>query len=78
MYEPHLFAFHYGPEIKSDSHHPTSENTYPEATFEAADERLLAQYDGFDALFAKDQAYYVEGNYEKYIHGSFRILSTHS
>ena len=32
---------------------------------------LLASYEGFDAVFIKDMAYYVEGRYDDYIQGQF-------
>ncbi len=50
--------------------------TYPEkmdptATFKAADEKLLAEYKGFSAVFAKNHAFFVRGRCQEYIHGPF-------
>ena len=34
-------------------------------------DRLLAPYDGYEAVFIKDLAFFVEGRYEDYIQGQF-------
>ena len=70
LYEPHHEAFFYGPERKSDAH-PTPDDIVPGATFHKADQKLLANYDGYDAVFAKNHAFLVEGRYEDYILGDF-------
>ena len=71
LYEPHQEAFWYGPERKSDANHPTAEDIVPGATFQDADQKLLTTYHGYDAVFAKNHAFYVEGRYEDYIEGVF-------
>ena len=39
--------------------------------YQVVHDRLLAPYEGFDAVFIKDMAYFVEGRYEDYIQGPF-------
>ena len=74
LYEPHQKAFFYGPERKSDSNHPAAEDLVPGATFHEANQRLLANYDGYDVVYTKNLAMFVEGRYEDYIVGDFSRL----
>ena len=74
IYEPHLQAYYYGPERKTDANHPTPSEFNPAATYQAADEKFLQPYDGFRAVFLKNHAYFVEGNYEYYTKGRFTHL----
>ena len=70
--EPHLRAYYYGPERRREStHQPDQSELDDSATYEAAAARLLGEYDGYEAVFAKDLAYYIEGKYEKYLQGGF-------
>lgn len=71
VYEPHQQAFYYGPERRSDDNHPSTSEFVPSATFQAADDKLLQPYDKYQAVFAKNHAYFVEGRFEKYITGKF-------
>ena len=74
IYEPHQQAYYYGPDRKTDSNNPTLSEVNPSATFQAADEKLLLPYHDHQAVFAKNQAFFVEGNYEQYTQGSFANL----
>ena len=72
VYEPHQQAYYYGPERrKTDSNRPTPTELNPAATFQAADEKFLQPYEGYQAVFFKNHAYFVEGNYEYYTKGRF-------
>ena len=65
MHEPYQYAYYLGPERRSGEY--TNIVLEPDATFEAAKKRITAQYDGYDAVFVKEMAYYIEGHYEDYI-----------
>ena len=70
--EPHLRAYYYGPERKREStHHPSQFELDDSATYEAAAAELFKEYDGYEAVFAKELAFYIEGKYEKYVEGEF-------
>ena len=70
--EPHLRAYYYGPDRRSGStHHPNQSELDDNATYEAAAAKLLGEYDGYEAIFAKELAYYIEGKYDKYVKGGF-------
>ena len=69
IYEPNHRAYYLGPEKRSDAY--SNIVLEPDATFEAAKKRITAQYDGFDAVFVKEMAYFIEGHYEDYIAESF-------
>ena len=71
IYEPHQQAYYHGPERRSDNNNPTLSEINPTATFKAADDRLLQQYDEYEAVFAKNMAYFVKGSYERYTTGKF-------
>lgn len=72
IYEPHQQAYYYGPDRKMDNgNNPTQSEIDLTATFQAADEQLLQSYEGYRALFAKNHAYFVEGNYKHYTEGRF-------
>lgn len=71
LYEPHQQAYYRGPERVTDSNHPTEAELNPTATFQAADEMLLQSYHGYEALFAKNHTYFIEGKYEQYMEGRF-------
>lgn len=74
VYEPHQQAYYYGPERKTDANYPTLFELNPTATFQAADEKFLQPYEGYQAVFLKNHAYFVEGNYEYYTKGRFANL----
>ena len=75
IYEPHQQAYYYGPERKTDSNNPTQSELNPAATFQAADDlELLQSYEGYQAVFIKNHAYFVEGNYKYYTKGRFAHL----
>ena len=73
LYEPHQQAYYYGPERATESN--VNYSTYsvmdPTATFEAADDKLLQPYHGYEALFTKNHAYFIKGNYRQYTEGRF-------
>ena len=73
IYEPHQQAYYCGPERKTDTNHPTSSeiNVAATHTFDAADDRLLQSFEGYEAVFCKNHAYFIEGNYKRYIEGRF-------
>ena len=73
IYEPHQQAYYYGPERKTDTNHPTLSEIKLAAThtFDAADDRLLQSFEGYEAVFCKNHAYFIEGNYKRYIEGRF-------
>ena len=70
--EPHLRPYYYGPERNRHStHHPDESELDDSATFEAVDSKVLSDFDGYEAVFIKDLAFYIEGRYENYVKGSF-------
>lgn len=71
IHEAHNNAYFFGPERMTESQINHPDDIQPNATFEEAKQQLLLEYDGYDAVFAKNQAYFIEGRYEEYIEGSF-------
>lgn len=71
IHESHQSAYLYGPERKTDCYIRFVSDINPSATYQAADEKLLRPYGGYQAVFAKNVAYNVEGRYENYIEGRF-------
>ena len=71
IYEPHLKAFYYGPERRTDDNLFTISDIDPSATFQAANEALLLPYHEHQAVFAKNHAYFIEGMYEDCTKGKF-------
>lgn len=71
IHEAHNNAYFFGPERMTESQINHPDDIQPNATFEEAKQQLLSEYDGYDAVFAKNQAYFIEGRYEEYIEGSF-------
>ena len=71
VYEPHLKAYFYGPERRSDMWNTGDTNPGLSATFKAADDRLLQPYDKYQAVFVKSMAFCVRESYEKYTTGRF-------
>ena len=69
IHEPNQHAYYLGPEKRSNEH--TNIVLEPDATFEAAKKRITAQYDGYDAVFVKEMAFFIEGHYEDYISEPF-------
>ena len=56
IHEPNQHAYYLGLEKRSDEH--TNIVLEPDATFEAARKRITAQYDGYDAVFVKEMAFF--------------------
>lgn len=74
FHEPHCEAYYYGPERKRDNTHQPTQSEIEDniaATFEAVDAELLRHHEGYEAVFAKDLAYYIEGRYDNYVKGDF-------
>ena len=80
VYEPHQLAYHFGPDSAyaarkaEDVMDPAfSEINLATANFQSADETLLQPYHdaGYTALFAKNQAFFVQGRYQHYTEGRF-------
>ena len=69
IYEPHLTAYWQNPE---DGSWPLHGVPYNPSAYDSADEKLLANYDGCSALFAKNMGYYIpKERYETYVEGRF-------
>ena len=76
MIDPQANIFYYGGPGertgKSDPRIKLLKDTRAfDAQFKETDEKLLDAYDGFDAVFCKNMAYFVEGRYEDYTQGPF-------
>ena len=75
IFEPSLLVFYGGPGKRSKESDPKKTLTGDPRAFndeyQVVYDRLLAPYEGFDAVFIKDMALYVEGRYEDYIQGPF-------
>ena len=64
LHEPYQDPYYFGPQRKGDF----LLNTYPdridpEATYENIGKRITTQYDEYDAVFAKNMAFFIEGDY---------------
>ena len=65
IYEPHQAAYYYGPERTTEASQGTADDEnmlqsmHTLHTYDYADRKLLADYDGYGALFAKDMAYFI-------------------
>ena len=75
FFEPSMNVFYDGPGKRTEESDPKKNLTGDPRTFneeyQVVHDRLLAPYDGFDAVFMKDMAFFVEGRYEDYIQGPF-------
>ena len=75
FFEPSMGVFYDGPGKRTEESDPKKNLTgNPRAfndEYQVVYDRLLAPYDGFDAVFIKDMAFFVEGRYEDYIQGPF-------
>ena len=79
IYEPHQAAYYYGPERTTeanqgtaDDHENMLQSKHTLQTYNYADRKLLADYDGYGALFAKDMAYFIPNErFEVYTRGEF-------
>ena len=68
LYEPHQSAYYQDPEdgFRHDR------VPYTPSLYDSADEKLLANYDGCSALFAKNMGYFIpKERYETYVEGRF-------
>ena len=69
IYEPHISAYWQNPEDGSWSLHRVP---YNPSAYNSADEKLLANYDGCNALFAKNFGFYIpKERHETYVEGKF-------
>ena len=75
IFQPSVGVFCGGPGKRTEESDPKKTLTGDPRAFndeyQAVYDRLLAPYDGFDAVFLKDMAFFVEGRYEDYIQGQF-------
>ena len=73
FFEPHLGAFRYGPERKNSYDlDDTLLQKFSLHTYDHIEQILLADYEGFDAVFAKDMTYFVpQERYSRFIEGEF-------
>ena len=75
IFEPSGGVFYAGPGKRTKESDPKKNLTGDPRAFndeyQVVYDRLLAPYDGFDAVFIKDMAFFVEGRYEDYIQGQF-------
>lgn len=72
LYEPHQ-APYYSPERKNDSSlSEAMRKKYAIQTYDYADERLLADYSDYSAVFAKNMAYFIDRErFPNYVEGKF-------
>ena len=77
MIDPHVntFEFNGGPGERSEKSDPRQillkDTRAFDDQYKEIDKKLLDAYDGFDAVFCKTMAYFVEDRYEDYIQGPF-------
>ena len=75
IFEPSGGAFYGGPGKRTEESDPKKNLTGDPRAFDdeyqVINDRLFAPYDGYEAVFIKDMAYFVEGRYEDYIQGQF-------
>ena len=76
IFEPHNNAYYdFGPGKRTKESDPKKNLTGDPRAFDAeykvVNDRLLAPYDGYEAVFIKNAALFVEGRYEDYIQGQF-------
>ncbi len=72
LYEPHLTSFYYGPERQNEF--LTDEDLLSNSlhTYDYTDQILLADYEGCNAVFAKEMAFYIpKERFARYIEGDF-------
>ena len=71
LFEPHLGAFRYGPERKNSYDLDDSLlQKFSLYTYDHIEQILLADYEGFGAVFAKDMAYFApRERYSRFIEG---------
>ena len=77
MYEPHQDAFFFGPERTLKNIYDIDKLTdklikYASYTYDYVDQRLLAKYEGSNAVFVKNMAFFIpKERYSKYVEGNF-------
>ena len=75
IFEPSGGTFYGGPGKRTEESDPKKNLTGDPRAFndeyKVVYDRLLAPYDGYEAVFIKDMAYFVEGRYDDYIQGQF-------
>ena len=75
FFEPFGGVFYGGPGKRTKESDPkmilTGDPRAFNDEYQVVHDRLLAPYEGFDAVFIKDMAFFVEGRYEDYIQGQF-------
>ena len=71
----HIRPHFYGPERRrSNTFQPTQSELDDSATYEVVDAELLGHHEGFEAVFVRNDARYVEGRYEHYVRGGFSLF----
>ena len=82
IYEPHHAAYYHGPERKIEPAKGTADydmadvlqSKYSLHNYDYADRKLLENYDGHGALFAKDMAYFIPNErFEVYTRGELKL-----
>ena len=75
IFEPLGDVYYRGPGKRTEESDPKKSLTGDPRAFNVdyrvVYDRLLAPYDGYEAVFIKDMAFFVEGRYEDYIQGQF-------
>ena len=74
LYEPHLHSFYHGPErnVEDPNDPERLEPKYASYTYDFADEKMIADYDDYSAVFVKNMVHYVpRERVLKYMEGKF-------